>query len=271
MPVFIRLQSGGRRLACGLVRGMGWGIACGIACHAIWGGSWTAAAWQGGKRQDMSGEFLDAVAAPPVVRLEGAFGRDAELYQHFVGEQWIANAWGYYMVAPPDWGAWAEQYQAEGVVVGAVLYLTQNPAGSYTGQTLDLFLYASDGDNPTEVISVTPGLTLPEPPALWPEMTPYLFEIGDVAVPSPFFVGFWGNWPDAYPGFYVAGDYVPEDPPPGWPRTHIRPGHEWPGGWHHPYIVHGPFLRNLAIGVYFEQEPTPAESRTWGAIRGLYR
>jgi hypothetical protein len=187
-------------------------------------------------------------------------------------------AWSHGGVLPPDYGAFAEGFDA-GFVCGLEFLLTQ--AGNYTGQTMDVFIWEDDGvappdNNPGNVICMVPGVD-PGAPSWWPEVSAHQVQVCCPAGGSHF-VGFWGRWPEDLHAWYIASD---EDGPGGSPRTKISPdaGGELPTGWHHANVVWEDCkalgIRELAYDgdciVSGVPDPEPGyRSRTWGAIKALY-
>jgi hypothetical protein len=47
------------------------------------------------------------------------------------------------------------------------------------------------------------------------------------------------------------------------------PGIGYPSGWQHPNVVY-PDCASMGIGVTITDDPSPAESETWGAIKSLF-
>jgi hypothetical protein len=85
-------------------------------------------------------------------------------------------AWAYGGTAPPYYGAFAEGFAGGGGDINCVqLRLTTLP-GYYTGQTLDVYVWGSDGGQPSNVLSVTPGVQLGSPPAIWPDVSTHDIE-----------------------------------------------------------------------------------------------
>ncbi len=152
--------------------------------------------------------------------------------------------WWYGGEAAPYYGAFAEGYDATGTVCGQQYALT-TLTGMYVGQRLDAYLWNSDGGNPTSVIGVDVGISI-SPPGIWPTFTLHDIDTADEPVNGDFFVGYWGEWPGAIGGWWVAADL---DGFGGEPRTNIAPGIGYPTGWADPSIVWGP-TQALGIAAY---------------------
>ncbi|MBD3334475.1 MAG: hypothetical protein GF355_03075 [Candidatus Eisenbacteria bacterium] len=164
---------------------------------------------------------------------------------------------------PPDYGAFAEGFTATGMVCGIAYFFTQT--GNYNGQTIDVYLYDSDGTNPLNVLSVMYGVSV-SPPAFWPNVSQHDVAVDPVFVDGEFFVGFWGDWGYVDSGWYCAADL---NGPGGKPRTNIAPG-VWPeDGWQDPSIIWDP-TQSMGIGAYVIEMPTPVAVTTWGRIKSLY-
>jgi hypothetical protein len=167
-------------------------------------------------------------------------------------------------VARPYYGAFAEGFVGTGVVCGMQFDFTTLP-GYQTGQTMDAYVWDSDGTNPTTVLGVTTGID-PGPVAIWYDVSVHDVDVNDVAVDGPFFVGFWGDWPGAdQPGWWVAADFDS----PGLPRTNVAPGLGYPTGWQSADMFDGR-IRSLGICAYLGQPGVPAQESTWGRIKSLY-
>lgn len=190
----------------------------------------------------------------------------SDLLLRFDGTGEAACSWQGDGVLPPDYGAWAEGYTATGLVCGIQFHFSAL-TGWQTGQNLDAYVYDSDGENPSAVLSMTPGID-PGPVAIWPALSSHDIDTEDVEVGGEFFAGFWGAWPGEFPPGW--GTVCDLDGPQGMPRTKIAPGIGYPTGWHDPSIVFGP-TRNNAIGPYVAPLPIPASGSTWGSVKMLYR
>jgi hypothetical protein len=174
-------------------------------------------------------------------------------------------AWQYGGVVEPYYGAFAEGYAGTGSVCGMQFWFTAL-SGQYLGQTFDAYVWDSDGLSPNNVLSVTVGLGI-SPPAIWPSISSHDIDNTDTDVAGDFFVGYWGNWPGGYSGWFIAADL---DGFGGLPRTNIAPGIGYPTGWQDPSIVWGP-TQAMGICAYLGPEcGTPVEETTWGAIQALY-
>ncbi len=173
-------------------------------------------------------------------------------------------AWQYGGIVAPDYGSFAEGYNANGTSCGVQLKLTQ--VGNFVGQSCDVYVWDSDGTNPNNVLSVATGVVV-SAPAFWPSISPHDVDTPDVAVAGDFFVGYWGNWPGALSAYYVAADL---DGFGGLPRTNIAPGIGYPTGWNDPTVVWGT-TQALGLCAYVGVPPVPVENATWGEIKNLYK
>jgi hypothetical protein len=180
--------------------------------------------------------------------------------------------WQYGGLVPPDYGAFAEGYNnnsSSTYICGVALFLSQ--IGYYSGgNVVDVYVYGSDGNNPTSVLGVTTGLN-PGAIAYWPAVSQNDIAINQVAVDGDFFIGYWSNWPGAYCQFYVGADL---DGFGGLPRTNIAPGIGYPTGWNDPSMIWGPTMA-LGIGAYEgvgipPPDPVPTREATWGSVKHLF-
>jgi hypothetical protein len=173
-------------------------------------------------------------------------------------------AWQYGGEVAPYYGAFAEGYNGNGCVCGVALFLTQ--VGYNTGQLVDAYVFGSDGNNPTTVLSTTTGLN-PGSVAFWPSISESDLAVSNTPVSGDFFVGFWGEWPGALAPFYIAADLNGFG---GLPRTNIAPGIGYPTGWNDPSIIWGTTMA-MGIGAYVTTDCiVPTHEATWGAIKHLY-
>jgi hypothetical protein len=187
----------------------------------------------------------------------------SSLMQNYDGSAENGYCWQYGGEVAPDYGSFAEGYNATGVVCGVALWLSQG--GAYTpGPVVDVRVYGSDGNNPTTVLGVTTGLN-PGAIGMWPTISQCDLAIGNVNVAGDFFVGYWGNWPNGGCQFYCAADLNGFG---GLPRTNIAPGIGYPTGWNDPSIVWGTTMA-MGVGAYVTTV-VPVQTTSWGAIKHLY-
>lgn len=177
-------------------------------------------------------------------------------------------AWGYDGVQAPDYGAFGEAYSVNyGLLNGVVLWLTQD--GTYQGQLFDLYVWAGGYcGEPMSVIWIEPGLE-PQSLPVWPEVGENYYQV-EVWVDYDCTVGYWGDWPDQPPGFFVAVDETLTEN--GHPWTHVAPGQPYPSGWQHPDVVWDRrHCESLGLGIDVDRQPSPAEAPTWGTVKSLFR
>ena len=194
------------------------------------------------------------------------FCAEATLQQHDDGVFEFAFAWESWGNAPPDWGAWAECYDAD--FVCGIEFLFSRAYEWWPPALMDVYVWADDGqappnNNPGAVIYLAAGVD-PGEIAVWPEISTHQVQ---VCCPTggPHFVGFWGNWVDSMPAWYLAVDV---DGPAGCPRTKV-----YLEGWQRPDEWTGP-LTSLGIREYDgpgDCVPTPAVPPTWGAVKAMFR
>ncbi|MBK8232491.1 MAG: hypothetical protein IPK72_18410 [Candidatus Eisenbacteria bacterium] len=170
--------------------------------------------------------------------------------------------WSYGGVRPPYFGAFAECYQGGDEVCSLVLDLTQT--GSHFDDSIDAYLWDSDGTCPGNVIAVQFGY-VPSSIAYWPSVSRHTVNFNQF-VPGEFWAGYWGNWPGQYVPFYVAVDL---DGFGGCPVTNIAPGLGYATGWQNASVVWGP-MKALGIGVEMNQMPVPIQAASWGRVKALY-
>ncbi|MBM3958041.1 MAG: hypothetical protein FJ313_08330 [Gemmatimonadetes bacterium] len=172
--------------------------------------------------------------------------------------------WQYGGIVPPYYGAFAEGFDLGAVNVECGLFwLTQ--IGYYYGQTIDVYVW--DGGvygPPTGVLCVVPGVTGLNV-GYWPSCTMNDIEIG-CCVTGDFSVGAWGNWPGQSCAFYYCAD---ENGFGGFPWTNIAPGIGYPTGWNNVNVVFSGAI-SMGFGATIDDHPSAPESRTWGAIKGLF-
>jgi len=176
-----------------------------------------------------------------------------------------AYGWAYGGVALPDYGSVAERYSADGTVCGIELFLSTLP-GYFQDQSMDLYIWDSDGQFPNNVLAVSTGVHI-STPDFWPAVSTFDLPLQETEVSGEFFIGYWGNWPGQLLGWYIAADI---DGPGGYPVTKVAPGIGLPTGWIEVPRVWGT-TQALGIGAWISGIPNPAERTSWGAIKGLYK
>jgi hypothetical protein len=177
-----------------------------------------------------------------------------------------AYAWQGQDEAAPYYGAFAEAYDlGEGTITCGAFWLT-SLSGWYTPDTADCYVWAGGvGSAPGAVLAAVLSVPLSGVPP-WPQVNENVVEM-HVAVEGAFAIGYWGPWAGDLAWYYCAADL---DGPVGHPWTCIAPGSGYASGWQDPSIIWGP-TRSMGLGVYFESNPTPAASPTWGAIKAMFR
>jgi hypothetical protein len=174
--------------------------------------------------------------------------------------------WQYTGCQPPYYGAFGEGYDlGEGIVTCGTFWVSTLPGPYIPPGLADCYIWQGGVDGPPgAVILVLPGGGFDNVP-VWPNVGQNDVEM-NVHQSGPFTVGYWGNWPDGFGLFACVAD---EDGPRGHPWTCIAPGQGYPSGWQDPAIV-WPNAKSMGCGVYFESNPTPAESPTWGVVKSLF-
>jgi hypothetical protein len=172
--------------------------------------------------------------------------------------------WQYEGVAPPYFGAFAEGYDlGPGTAECAVYWLTT--LGWYP-DPMDVYLWDGGVHGPPGgVLCVVPGVTGLNIP-YWPSCGLNEIEIS-CCMGGDFAVGYWTDSSNHGCTFYCCVD---ENGTAGHPWTCIAPGIGYPSGWQHPNVVY-PDCVSMGIGVTVTDNPSPAESETWGAIKSLYQ
>jgi len=117
---------------------------------------------------------------------------------------------------------------------------------------------------PAGVLCVVPGVTGLNI-GYWPSCTVSEVEIG-CCVTGEFTVGYWADFSNEVCAWFVCAD---ENGLGGNPWTNIAPGTGYPTGWQHPSVVWGGCVC-LCIGATITDDPSPAESQTWGSIKALF-
>ncbi len=150
-------------------------------------------------------------------------------------------AWGGAGVVSPSYGAFAECFTGPQDVCGIDFRFTQT--GGDTGQTMDVFIWDDAGGSPGNVIAAYTGID-PGPIAVWPGISTHTVPTGSISLSAgTWWVGYWGDWPGAAPGWYVAAD---ENGTGRCPRTNIAPGTGFPTGWQDVAVV---FPNAKALGI----------------------
>jgi hypothetical protein len=168
-------------------------------------------------------------------------------------------------VSPPYYGAWAEAYDLGSVTVECGVYWFTQTAYMHPEPT-DIYIWDGGVEGPPgSVLCMVPDVTGIQI-AFWPSCAQNEIEIG-CCVAADFTVGYWvPPWGGDCP-YYCCAD---ENGTGGHPWTCIAPGLGYPTGWQHPDVVY-PDCVSMGIGVTVTEDPSPAESETWGAIKSLYQ
>jgi hypothetical protein len=174
-------------------------------------------------------------------------------------------AWQYGGVMDPYYGAFGEGYDlGAGTIVCGAFWLSTLPMP--WGTWGDCYVWEGGvGSSPGTVLVLIPGVVFWNVP-YWPSVGQNDVEM-EISVAGAFTVGCWGPWPGSLCDYFFAAD---ENGPGGHPWTRIAPGQGYPSGWQDPAIV-WPNAKSMGCGVYFESNPTPAESETWGTIKAMFR
>jgi len=159
-------------------------------------------------------------------------------------------------VATPYVGTFGMAYDCTGQNIQcAAFWLTD--VGYYAGQTADVYLFEGGISGPPgAVLQVMTGFD-PGAPATWPSVSQHDADIPDYVATGEVTIGHWGNWPGAAGGWYMGMD------------TNGFGGYHWvftTAGWGQDA---GYGEQAWGIGYYFGGT-TPAESKTWGAIKALF-
>jgi len=192
--------------------------------------------------------------------------REDVLLIHADGTYESVCVWQYGGNIPPDFGAFAENYQGAAQVDSVVLDVTR--LFGFIGTFADIYVWGDEGGVPGEVLRLVEDVWLLNVPS-WPTVGRNCIGLPEpVCVGDTWWVGFWGRWPNNQADFFIAADL--DGPGGGSPMTKIAPGQGFPTGWHGVALVWGPTAA-LGIGAVVEECPTPVESETWGSIKALYR
>ena len=176
-----------------------------------------------------------------------------------------AYCWQLGGLYPPYYGAIAEGYDLGPATIECGVFWFTQIAYMYPAPT-DIYIWSGGVDAPpSEVLCLIPDVS-DFHIGLWPTCSENEVLINE-CVDSDFAVGYWQPlWGGACP-FYCCAD---ENGPGGHPWTCIAPGIGYPSGWQHPNVV-WPNCKSMGIGATIIETPSPAESRTWGAIKSLFR
>ena len=215
-----------------------------------------------------SNDFSGAVFNPDQYSLPNSPSRNCsggELVVHHDYTFEYAYCWSGEGCMQPYYGALAEAFAlGPGHLFCGAFWMTSS--GYFPERPSDVYVWEGGVLGP-------PGSVLALLPEswfivnFWPEVYQTDLEI-NIEVSSDFTIGYWAYFDFGdYCDYFCAADL---DGPGGHPWTNIAPGLQWPSGWQDPSIVWGP-IRSLGIGAYFEPAPTPVESRTWGAIKAMFR
>ena len=198
------------------------------------------------------------------------------LVAHVDGSYETGISWRTGGVAPPDFGAFAERFEGPKSVCAFVVDHSQD--GFFEdGQTADFFIYSNEDREPFD----TPGSVLfvmhdvsPWPIAIWPAVTRVVVPLAaPFNIAGSWWVGIWGNWPDAPNGWYLAADL--NGSATSVPMTNVI-ANGFPPGWQ-PVGDIWPTVVALGIGV--EAMPltpvsvpdSPVRLTSFGRVKDLYR
>ncbi|MCA9727988.1 MAG: hypothetical protein R3E12_15130 [Candidatus Eisenbacteria bacterium] len=187
----------------------------------------------------------------------------------------VALMWNGPGLAGPHYGAFAERYETPhnqaGAVCQLILRVTDN--GNAIRSMVDLYVWRDADGVPGEITGIVPGYDLgPLPP--WPNVptrTAEVYELQQIGVQGPFWVGFRGAWEADSCSVYLAAD-VSGDRPETVRRgmTYVAPGMAYPEGWHTIEEIYGQPAA-LGIGVIVGWCPVPTKETSWGRVKMLYR
>jgi hypothetical protein len=200
-----------------------------------------------------------------MVPAQGDDCSEGVLFHNHDGSAENGYAWSGAGTVPPYYGAFAEAYDlGGGTVVCGAYWLSQ--IGYFSGEPMDCYVWEGGvTTEPGDVLCMIPGV-VPGNVPLWPDCGQNDVEIG-CCVSGEFTVGYWADFSDQAPQFYICVD---EDGPGGYPWTCVAPDIGYPTGWQHPGMVWGDMTISMCIGAYFGDDPSPAESRTWGSVKALF-
>ncbi|MEZ4650243.1 MAG: right-handed parallel beta-helix repeat-containing protein [Candidatus Eisenbacteria bacterium] len=160
-------------------------------------------------------------------------------------------AWRYGGITEPYYSAFAERFEGSTIVNTAVFDFTQ--VGNQLDQTMDVYVWDDDGGIPGAVLCVVTDI-IPDFISWWPEVSRHTVDLPACATGPVWWTGFWGNWPLAASGWFIAADL--DGPGGGAPYTNITPGIGYPTGWNNVSVVWGP-TQALGIGAFVESDPPP--------------
>ena len=198
-----------------------------------------------------------------VIRSDGRECVGTLVYNHDYSFE-NAYCWQYEGVAPPYCGAFAEGYElGSGHVECAVYWLST--LGWYP-DPMDVYVWDGGVHSPPgSVLCMMPGVA-PVNVGYWPSCGENEIEI-NCCIRGECAIGYWVDNASQQCTFYCCVD---ENGIVGHPWTCIAPGIGYPTGWQHPNVVF-PDCVSMGIGATVTDDPSPAESETWGAIKSLYQ
>jgi len=188
----------------------------------------------------------------------------AKLLDNHDGTFHCGYCWQYGGIVPPYYGAFAEEFEANGVACGIQLVLTR--FFEYPSGPLDAYVWSNEAGLPGTVLGVTRGID-PGPVALFPRHSYHDLPIEAVPVDGIFFAGYWADWSQQPCGYFLGEDQ--DGPGGGQPLTNIAPGIGYPTGWTDVSVIWGP-TQAMGIGAWVRAEGTPVDRHSWGRIKSLY-
>ncbi len=174
--------------------------------------------------------------------------------------------WQYGGVVSPDYGAFAERFEADGQLCQIGLQYT-GIGVLEIGGPLDLYVWADESNIPGSVLYFRTNVFVGNVP-IWPVIGEHYEDVTLIlCVDSPYWIGFWGNWPNQSAELLLAVDLTGE---PGQAMTKVAPGQSFPEGWQPVNDVFGP-THALGISIKLADcSPVPARPMSWGRVKSLY-
>ena len=181
--------------------------------------------------------------------------------------------WQFGGVVPPYYGAYAEGFEGMGSVGVECGIYWFSQVGYFAGAPMDAYVWEGGFcteppgpyNPPGAVLCVVPGV-VPTNIPLWPEVGENQVEFGCCSVGSDFAVGYWADFSQDICEWFIMGD---DNGFGGCPWTCIAPGIGYPTGWQSIALIF-PGCLSLGIEATILEEPSPAESQTWGSLKALF-
>ncbi len=173
-----------------------------------------------------------------------------------------AYAWQYGGVQAPYYGAFAEGYSTVVQICSVFFDFGQI---SQQDQTMDVYVWEDSDGVPGAVLAMEPSV---DPGAIfqYPDFSRHSVPVSlGRCTPSAWWVGYWGDWPDALAGWFIGADL--DGTGGGRSKSNFAPGLGYPTGWQNLSVAWGA-TQALHIGAeVIPCEPTPTVLKSWGDLK----